>query len=268
MREALVGPPHDADYLPFPAGDASQLQVRAVQGTDAITVDLQHWQEPAAADLGPAGQQQMALQAVVWTADKATGTLLPVRFLVDGQPVASLLSTDTSQPVAPLAADAALSPVSITSPAQGTQVPGTFTVTGMASAPEADVVWELTQDGRVVRHGSATAQECCTLSPYSFTVTAPPGHYVLAVHDSDPSGGEGVGITTDTKSIAVGSLSGYPAGRVSLVLRGVATPPQRRECLSDRTIRTILGPWTTSLRASSGSRSAGRWWCTPDGAGR
>lgn len=205
VREALARPPADGDYAAFPAGAAaSALTAQATQGPDAITVDIAHWQPPGPADLGSADAQRMALQAVVWTADTATGTVLPVRFLVDGQPVATLLSTDTSVPVEPLPGDSALSPVSITSPTEGATVPGTFTVTGQASAAEANVIWELTQGGRVVRQGFATAQECCTLSPYSFTVSAPPGSYTLVVHNTNESNGEGVAVTRDTKTIHVG----------------------------------------------------------------
>jgi hypothetical protein len=54
-----------------------------------------------------------------------------------------------------------------------------------------------------VRHGFTTARECCTQSPYSFTVTAPPGDYTLVVHDTDESDGEGVGTSEDTKRVKV-----------------------------------------------------------------
>jgi hypothetical protein len=56
----------------------------------------------------------------------------------------------------------------------------------------------------VVKQGFTTAEECCTLSPYSFEVTAPPGSYTLVVHDEDASGGaEGAGQVEDTKRIVV-----------------------------------------------------------------
>ena len=45
--------------------------------------------------------------------------------------------------------------------------------------------------------------ECCTLSPYSFAVTVPPGDYTLVVHDTDESDGEGIGTSEDTKKITV-----------------------------------------------------------------
>ena len=145
----------------------------------------------------------IALQALVWTADAATKSTLPVQFLVDGKPSDTLLATDVSTPVPPTSADSALSPVQVTSPTEGATVPTQFEVTGRASTFEANVVWELRQGEKTVRNGFTTAQECCTLSPYSFTVTAPPGTYTLVVHDTDESDGEGVGTSQDTKTITV-----------------------------------------------------------------
>ena len=60
-----------------------------------------------------------------------------------------------------------------------------------------------TSGDEVVRNGFTTARECCTLSPYSFTVTATPGDYTLVVHDTDESDGEGIGTSEDTKRITV-----------------------------------------------------------------
>jgi hypothetical protein len=96
-----------------------------------------------------------------------------------------------------------LAPVLVESPAEGATVPTTFTVEGRAATFEANVIWELKRGDDTVRNGFTTAQECCTLSPYSFEVTAPPGEYTLVVHDTDESDGEGVGISQDTKDITV-----------------------------------------------------------------
>ena len=76
-------------------------------------------------------------------------------------------------------------------------------MTGRAATFEANVVWELKRGADTVRNGFTTAQECCTLAPYSFTVTAPPGDYTLVVHDTDESDGEGIGTSQDTKAITV-----------------------------------------------------------------
>ena len=42
-----------------------------------------------------------------------------------------------------------------------------------------------------------------TLAPYAFDVSAPLGSFTLVVSDTDVSGGEGAGTTSDTKSITV-----------------------------------------------------------------
>ncbi len=65
------------------------------------------------------------------------------------------------------------------------------------------MVWELKRGAPTVRNGFTTAEECCTLAPYSFNVTAPPGDYTLVVHDTDESDGEGIGTSQDTKDITV-----------------------------------------------------------------
>ena len=61
-------------------------------------------------------------------------------------------------------------------------------MSGLAAAFEANVQWELMQGGTVVKKGFTTAEECCTMAPYSFTVDAPPGDYTIVVHDEDASG--------------------------------------------------------------------------------
>ena len=59
------------------------------------------------------------------------------------------------------------------------------------------------QLGDSLKRGFATAAQCCTLSPYAFTVSVPPGDYTLTVHDTNEATGEGVGTSQDTKDISV-----------------------------------------------------------------
>ena len=99
-----------------------------------------------------------------------------------------MLGIDTSAPVERASGDSVLSTVSIATPGEGAVVPTRFEVTGQAATFEANVVWELKQGDKIVRNGFTTARECCTLSPYSFFVTATPGDYTLVVHDTDESG--------------------------------------------------------------------------------
>ncbi len=114
-----------------------------------------------------------------------------------------VLGVDTSAPVERASDDSVLSTVSITTPGEGAVVPTRFEVTGQAATFEANVVWELKRGDEIVRNGFTTARECCTLSPYSFSVTATPGDYTLVVHDTDESDGEGIGTSEDTKQITV-----------------------------------------------------------------
>ena len=113
-----------------------------------------------------------AVQSLVWTATAAAGTehaTGPVhrRWPARDRPVR--LGVDTAAPVQRAGEDAVIAPVLIDSPAQGAKVPTQFAVTGRAATFEANVVWELKRGDATVRNGFTTAQECCTLSPYSFT---------------------------------------------------------------------------------------------------
>jgi hypothetical protein len=199
VGQALESPALDHDYDVWVPTEG--LVAGTTSGGTSLTVDLTApLPRPAGMDEATA---QTVLQAVVWTADATTSSELPVRFTVRGSPAAQVLGIDTHDPVQRGSADSVLSSVSISGPLEGATVPTRFQVTGRASAFEANVVWELQQGDRVVRHGFTTATECCTLSPYSFTVSAPPGDYTLVVHDTDESGGEGVGTSADTKHVTV-----------------------------------------------------------------
>jgi hypothetical protein len=155
----------------------------------------------------PAGMSdataRLALQQVVYTAQGVVQNRIPVTFLVDGAPASTVLGVSTASPVANAASDEVLAQVWVTSPADGSTVHSPFTVEGVAASFEANVQWELKQGDKVVKDGYATAEECCTLSPYSFKVTAEPGEYVLRVYAADESGGEGPGEQADTKRITV-----------------------------------------------------------------
>ena len=199
VEEALRGDPVDPDYSPGFQNETSTA--RASTDGETITIDLSD-------DLGatvdmPDESGTAAVQALVWTAQAATSSEQPVRFTIDGQPTDRVYNVDTSAPLQRASADSILSPISIATPAEGAVVPTRFEVTGQAATFEANVVWELKRGDEVARNGFTTARECCTLSPYSFSVTATPGDYTLVVHDTDESDGEGVGTSADTKRITV-----------------------------------------------------------------
>ncbi len=199
IEEALSGAPLDPDYV-NPLRDQGVAATMTDSGGE-VTVDFSE------ALNRPAGMNdegaQMALQSLVWTADAAVNGTGPVTFTVAGSPATDVLGVDTSAPVDRASADSVLSTISVSTPIEGAKVPTSFEVTGQAATFEANVVWELKQGEKTVRHGFTTAAECCTLSPFRFTVHATPGDYTLVVHDTEESDGEGVGTSQDTKTITV-----------------------------------------------------------------
>jgi hypothetical protein len=200
VDDAVTGPATDPDYgTAWPPG--SSLQRAQLEG-GVLSVDLSGPVVERPAGMTPAAAS-LAVQQLVWTAQASARVKEPVTFLVDGRPTDVLLGTSTTRPVPAAAADDVLAPVSVTAPGEGATVSSPFTVEGAASAFEATVLWELTGPDGVVKRGYATAEECCTVSPYSFEVTAPPGEYTLVVHDQDVSGGEGNPESEDTKRVTV-----------------------------------------------------------------
>jgi Immunoglobulin-like domain of bacterial spore germination/Sporulation and spore germination len=200
VSDAVSGTSTDQDYRTLWPSTTHVQHAQLSEGV--LSVDLSGpVDRPAGMSRADAA---LALQQVVYTAQAAVGKQLPVTFLVNGRRTPTLLGEPTGDPVPAAAADDTLTVVTVASPAEGAEVGSPFTVTGKASAFEANVQWELRRDGgAVVRRGFATAAECCTLSPYSFTVKAPPGDYTLVVHDEDPSDGEGTPATMDTKRVTV-----------------------------------------------------------------
>jgi hypothetical protein len=197
---ALSGDPADHDYqVPWPSGTG--LREVSYNG-DVLTIDLTGdlHDRPAGMSEADAG---VAVQQLLFSAQAGLGKgRVPVQLLLDGKHTDTVLGVPASEPLAADNPDDVQALVQVDSPANGATVSQTFTVSGRAATFEANVVWELTEDGKVVKHGFTTAEECCTLAPYSFDVTAPPGSYTLTVHDTDESG-QGRVVNQDTKEITV-----------------------------------------------------------------
>jgi hypothetical protein len=197
---ALSGTPQDADYTaPWPAGTG--LRNVSYDG-DVLTIDL-------TGDLHdqPAGMSQsdaeIAIQQLIYSAQAGLGKgRVPVQLLVDGKHSDTVLGVPASEPLAAGNPEDVEALVQVDTPAEGATVSSPFTVTGRAATFEANVVWELKDGDTVVKKGFTTAQECCTLAPYSFQVTAPAGSYTLVVHDTDESG-QNLPVNQDTKQITV-----------------------------------------------------------------
>ena len=95
-----------------------------------------------------------------------------------------------------------LAPVSVTLTGRGLRGHQPVHRRGHCVGVRGDVQWELSGPDGVVKRGFATAQECCTVSPYAFEVTAPPGTtpWWCMTRTSD---GEGNPQSEDTKRVSV-----------------------------------------------------------------
>jgi hypothetical protein len=197
------GPPDDPDYRSlWPHG----VGLHGLEATrELITVDLTGDVHDRPSGLS-AAQADLAVQQLIYSAQAGYGQgRIPVQILLDGNHTDTILGVPAAEPLSAASADDVLAPVQISNPGNSATVKaGDVKVDGVASAFEATVVWELMVGGdAVVQHGNAMAAECCTLSPYSFTIPdVAPGTYTLVVHDVDESG-EGRPVNQDTKEIIV-----------------------------------------------------------------
>jgi len=201
--------PDDPDYRsPWPSGTG--LGQASFDG-DVVTISLEPpdggGESTNLRDRPPGMSEDeaaIAIEQLIYTAQAALQEGRPgVQFLINGQRTDRLLGQPASEPLAQGDAMDVLAQVWIIAPAEGAEVTAPFGVSGLAAAFEANVQWELMKGDRVVERGFTMAEECCTMAPYSFDVTAPPGQYTLVVHDSDPSGGEGFAPWEDTKKVTI-----------------------------------------------------------------
>ena len=198
-------PEYRSDWLEIGDGDHAVTAEDRTGGSGGIVVRFDDAADVAErpGDMA-AGTARLAVQQLVYTAQAVVQQRVPVTFTdASGQPLSTLLGeADTTVEAAP--ALEVQAPVWVISPQDGQEVGRTFAVEGRGAFFEANVSWQLLDtEGTVVKDGFTTARECCTLAPYAFEVTAPPGDYVLRVYSADVSGGEGPGEPEDTKRITV-----------------------------------------------------------------
>ncbi|MEP6817426.1 MAG: Gmad2 immunoglobulin-like domain-containing protein [Marmoricola sp.] len=207
--DLALGRPTDFDYRsPWPSGTTVDEGSDGTRGP--ATISLRN----SSVDLGkrPSGMSRAeaneAVQQLVYTAQAALQVRRPVRFQIDGKVSATLLGVDVSQPVSELAQLDVLALVSITDPTEGAGVKGSFTARGVASSFEANVPWQITKNGKVVKSGFSTAAGWVDkLYPWATdpidVSNLAPGAYAFVARTDDPSAGEGAGPMTDTRTIVV-----------------------------------------------------------------
>jgi spore germination protein GerM len=153
---------------------------------------------------------QVAVQQLVYTVtaaanDAGQNGALPVQILVDGEPADAMWGQfDLSEPVGRAPQLEILSPVQIHTPQDGDVVGRSVTIDGVAVSFEGHLDWKIFDDeGNIVEESFTTTTESSTLAPFTFDVDLEPGTYSVVVTESDPSGGEGAGPTSDTKNFTV-----------------------------------------------------------------
>ncbi len=132
--------PTDPDYSTlWPADVFTSVAVRG----DVIEIGLGTW-PPVDYDIDPA-YIRAYLQAVVYTAQAATGADLPVQFLRDGEPTGDPFGViPGSGPIEREPQNEILALVNISDPGEGATVTGAFVARGRANSFEATVPWQIT----------------------------------------------------------------------------------------------------------------------------
>ncbi|GAB3764064.1 hypothetical protein FB382_001035 [Nocardioides ginsengisegetis] len=202
---ALSAPPSDPDYsTPWPEGTFTGASYNG----DFISIDL----ADSSLHDRPSGMSEEvakeAVQQVVYTLQAAVQARAGVQFTMGGNPIDQVLGVPTSEPIANDKQIDVLSLVSITSPEEGDSTSGTLSISGVANSFEANVPWQILQDGKVVQDGFVTAEGAYgnDLYPWHDEVDVSPlpaGTYVFKASTDDPSGGEGGGPFVDTRTFTL-----------------------------------------------------------------
>jgi hypothetical protein len=199
--------PEDPDYTtPWPAGSFGDVVVRSDLGQIDVTLaDSSLHDRPAGMSDETA---ELAIQQVIYSVQAVVQNRLPVQFRLNGNPVDQVLGVPTSEPLANAPQFDVLALVSISNPAEGRIVEGSFTADGVAASFEGSVPWQLKNaGGEVVRSGTGQGSMEDHLTPWEtgpIDVSGlPPGQYTFVAMTDDASGGEGGGPTVDTRTITI-----------------------------------------------------------------
>lgn len=166
LRQLVSQKPSDSDYVSlWPLG--TTINSVKVSGDSAI-VDLTF----PKLNLGSEAES-LAIAQLVWTATAADTTVKRISLTVDGKKIESLAGhMDATKAFTRGLTYEVLAPIWITSPTENQSVAAKgFTLSGMASTFEANVVWKVVKDGVLIQEGSTTAQEAAPAwKPWSVTI--------------------------------------------------------------------------------------------------
>ena len=174
LRQLVSQKPTDSDYVSlWPLG--TTINSVRISGDSAI-VDLTF----PKLNLGSEAES-LAIAQLVWTATAAETTVKRISITVDGKKIESLAGhMDASKAFTRGLTYEVLAPIWITSPTENQSIAAKgFTLSGMASTFEANVVWKVMKNGVLIQEGSTTAQEAAPAwKPWSVLIKdLKPGSY-------------------------------------------------------------------------------------------
>lgn len=147
--------PLDSDYVNLWGGTNT---VNSVSVDDSVaTVDLGE----ISLNVGAEGEQR-AIDQIVWTLTEFAPEITAVAFTVNGETVESFAGhVDTTATFKRAIDYEVLNPIQISSINQNAELTSPITISGQACTFEANVVWKLSQDGKVIQEGFTTASSGC-----------------------------------------------------------------------------------------------------------
>ena len=119
-----------------------------------------------------------------------------------------MLGQPASEPLTNADPSTTLSMMNVTLPEEGMVVSGdTLDAEGVANAFEATFQWEIRQGDQVVAKDFGMTEGCCEAArPWKVSVDLSglaPGTYTFVATNDDPSGGEGFGPDSDSKTFVI-----------------------------------------------------------------
>jgi len=147
--------PLDPEYVNLWGGTNTVNSVNI--NNSVATVDLGE----ISLNVGAEGEQR-AIDQIVWTLTEFAPEVTTVAFTVNGEVVESFAGhVDTTATFTRAIDYEVLNPLQISSVDQGAELSSPVTISGQACTFEANVVWKLLQDGKVVKEGFTTASAGC-----------------------------------------------------------------------------------------------------------
>ena len=198
LRALVTSQPKDSDYMSlWPLG----TKINSVAVSENVaTIDLTFDN----LNVGAEGEI-LAIAQLVWTVTAADPSVTKISLLVDGKKVESIAGhvdarmTFTRAPTVEV-----LAPVWITSPEEGVEIGAKgFTLSGLASTFEANVVWKVSQNGKLIKQGSTTSLGAAPAwEPWSVVISGlTPGVYQFAAMEFSAMDGSLVAQDTKTATL-------------------------------------------------------------------